>query len=159
MNRSWTMANKGDGHNGSFLTERQREILRLRKQNLKKSEIAKILNITRQDVTILEKRAMNNIEKAYNTIQLANEEGFSVSIVIEKDTQILDAIKKILAAGDENNIKIKSPIPEIFTLIKICHGPNIQNGLIQRGTKVSIMADGSVIMRPSLDASSVDKSP
>ena len=29
----------------------------------------------------------------------------------------------------------------------------------QRGTKVSIMADGSVIMRPSLDASSVDKSP
>ncbi len=159
MNRSWTMANKGDGHNGSFLTERQREILRLRKQNLKKSEIAKILNITRQDVTILEKRAMNNIEKAYNTIQLANEEGFSVSIVIEKDTQILDAIRKILAAGDENNIKIKSPIPEIFTLIKICHGPNIKNGLIQRGTKVSIMADGSVIMRPSLDASSVDKSP
>ena len=53
---------------------------------------------------------MNNIERAYNTIQLANEEGFSVSIVIEKDTQILDAIKKILAAGDENNIKIKSPI-------------------------------------------------
>ena len=149
MNRSWRVANKGDGHNGSFLTERQREILRLRKQNLKKSEIAKILNITRQDVTILEKRAMNNIEKAYNTIQLANEEGFSVSIVIEKDTQILDAIRKILAAGDENNIKIKSPIPEIFTLIKICHGPNIKNGFISSNTEVSILRNGRLILRMS----------
>ena len=133
--------------NNSFLTERQREIMRMRRNNMKKSEIAKILNITRQDVTILEKRAMINIEKAFNTIQMAYEEGLSVRVAIGKDTQILDAIKEILAAGDRKNIKIRSSIPEIFTLLKICHGTNIKNGIIQEGTEVSILPDGKLTLR------------
>jgi Tfx family DNA-binding protein len=133
--------------NNSFLTERQREIMRMRRNNMKKSEIAKVLNITRQDVTILEKRAMINIEKAFNTIQMAYEEGLSVRVAIGKDTQILDAIKEILAAGDRKNIKIRSSIPEIFTLLKICHGTNIKNGIIQEGTEVSILPDGSLNIR------------
>ena len=133
--------------NNSFLTERQREIMRMRRNNMKKSEIAKILKITRQDVTILEKRAMINIEKAFNTIQMAYEEGLSVRVAIGKDTQILDAIKEILAAGDRKNIKIRSSIPEIFTLLKICHGTNIKNGIIHEGTEVSILPDGSLNIR------------
>jgi hypothetical protein len=135
--------------NNSFLTERQREIMRMRKNNMKKSEIAKILNITRQDVTILEKRAMINIEKAFNTIQVAYEEGLSVRVAIGKGTQILDAIKEILAAGDQKNIKIRSSIPEIFTLLKICHGQNIKNGIIREGTEVSILPDGKLTMNPN----------
>ena len=133
--------------NNSFLTERQREIMRMRRNNMKKSEIAKVLNITRQDVTILEKRAMINIEKAFNTIQMAYEEGLSVRVAIGKDTQILDAIKEILTAGDRKNIKIRSSIPEIFTLLKICHGTNIKNGIIQEGTEVSILPDGKLTLR------------
>lgn len=133
--------------NGTFLTERQREIMRMRRKNMKKSEIAKILNITRQDVTILEKRAMINIEKAFNTIQLAYEEGLSVRVDIGKNIQILDAIKEILAAGDREKIKIKSSIPEIFTILKICHGSNIKNGIIQKGTEISILPDGSLKAR------------
>jgi len=134
-------------HNISFLTERQKEIMRMRRKNLKKAEIAKILNITRQDVTILEKRAMINIEKAFNTIEMAYEEGLSVRVELRKDIQILDAIKEILATGDREKIKIKSSIPEIFTILKICHGSNIKNGIIQKGTEASILPDGSLKVR------------
>jgi|GEM_PF-796279 len=134
-------------HNISFLTERQKEIMRMRRKNLKKAEIAKILNITRQDVTILEKRAMINIEKAFNTIEMAYEEGLSVRVELRKDIQILDAIKEILAAGDREKIRIKSSIPEIFTILKICHGSNIKNGIIQKGTEASILPDGSLKVR------------
>ena len=142
------MQENQSSHGNSFLTERQREIMRLRKQNLKKSEIARILNITRQDVTILEKRAKMNIEKAFNTIQIAYEDGLSVRHVIVKNTQILDAVKEILDAGDRNNIKIRSSIPEIFSLMRACHGSKIKNGVIQDGTEVSILLDGALIMRP-----------
>ena len=145
------MSPKETDQNNSFLTERQREIMRMRKNNMKKSEIAKILNITRQDVTILEKRAMINIKKAFNTIQMAYEEGLSVRVAIGKGTQILDAIKEILAAGDQKNIKIRSSIPEVFTLLKICHGQNIKNGIIQEGTEVSILPDGSLNVRQIAD--------
>jgi Tfx family DNA-binding protein len=141
------MPARQNDQNNSFLTERQREIMRMRRNNMKKSEIAKILNITRQDVTILEKRAMINIEKAFNTIQMAYEEGLSVRVAIGKDTQILDAIKEILEAGNRKNIKIRSSIPEIFTLLKICHGTNIKNGIIQEGTEISILPDGKLTMR------------
>jgi Tfx family DNA-binding protein len=141
------MPARQNDQNNSFLTERQREIMRMRRNNMKKSEIAKILNITRQDVTILEKRAMINIEKAFNTIQMAYEEGLSVRVAIGKDTQILDAIKEILEAGNRKNIKIRSSIPEIFTLLKICHGTNIKNGIIQEGTEISILPDGSLNIR------------
>jgi len=134
-------------HNISFLTERQKEIMRMRRKNLKKAEIAKILNITRQDVTILEKRAMINIEKAFNTIEMAYEEGLSVRVELRKDIQILDAIKEILAAGDREKIRIKSSIPEIFTILKICQGSNIKNGIIQKGTEASILPDGSLKVR------------
>jgi len=142
------MPEKQPEHGNSFLTERQREIMRLRKQNLKKSEIARILNITRQDVTILEKRAQINIEKAFNTIQIAYEDGLSVRHVIGKDTQILDAVKEIIGVGDRINIRIRSSIPEIFALIRACHGSKIKNGMIQDGTEVNILPDGALIIRP-----------
>lgn len=142
------MQENQSSHGNSFLTERQREIMRLRKQNLKKSEIARILNITRQDVTILEKRAKMNIEKAFNTIQIAYEDGLSVRHIIMKNTQILDAVKEILDAGNWNNIKIRSSIPEIFSLMRACHGSKIKNGVISDGTEVSILPDGTLIMRP-----------
>jgi len=141
------MSGKKTNHNNSFLTARQREILSMIRQNYKKSEIASMLKITRQDVTILEKRAIMNIEKAFNTIQMTYEDGTSVRITIEKDTQILDAIREILSTGDKMNIKIRSSIPEIFTLLRICHGEKIKNGIMGAGTEVSILLDGRLVLR------------
>lgn len=137
--------NKGSYYGNSFLTERQVEILRLRRNNVSRGDIAKSLRITRQDVTILEKRAMNNVERAFNTINLAAMEGYSVRVKLTKGTPILDAIKEILDAGNRNGVKVGLSIPELFTLIRMNQEGKIKQGILFSDMDVNILQNGRLI--------------
>ncbi|MEM0155285.1 MAG: Tfx family DNA-binding protein [Thermoplasmataceae archaeon] len=140
------MANKVSYASNTFLTERQAEILRMRKNNISRMEIARLLKITRQDVTILEKRALRNVERAFNTIKFANQEGYSVRLKVAEKTQILDAIREILDTGNRNGVKIALSIPELFTMIRMSQHGKIKNGILSSGMEINILPDGKVIL-------------
>ncbi|RLG55442.1 MAG: transcriptional regulator, partial [Candidatus Hydrothermarchaeota archaeon] len=71
----------------SFLTEKQIKVLELRAKGYTQEQIAKILGTSRVNVTILEKKAKENVEKARKTIELF-ESLTPIKVTIKKDANI-----------------------------------------------------------------------
>ncbi|MEM3073930.1 MAG: Tfx family DNA-binding protein, partial [Nitrososphaerales archaeon] len=91
-----------------LLTERQIEVLKLRAQGLTQEEVAKKLQTSRENVTILEKRAYQNIKLARETLAALKTFGISTSVVIKPGTHLVDIPRLILDKADEANIKVRA---------------------------------------------------
>lgn len=129
---------------GGLLTERQVQILELRRQNLTQEDVAKKLGISRQDVSILERRALRNINTAAETIQMAENIGVLKRLRIESGKHILDVTKEIIGYADREGVKMKSTALGIMTLIQAAASAYMDNGILSADLEAIILPDGRV---------------
>ncbi|MDK2782743.1 MAG: HTH-type transcriptional regulator, fmd operon transcriptional regulator [Thermococcaceae archaeon] len=101
----------------TFLTEQQIRILRLRAKGLKQSEIAEILGTSRANVSILEKRALEKIEKAKNTLLLWEQINSKVAIEVKKGEDIFKVPDRLFEKADEVGVKVPYTTPEIIAFL------------------------------------------
>ncbi len=101
----------------TFLTEQQIRILRLRAKGLKQSEIAEILGTSRANISILEKRALEKIEKAKNTLLLWEQINSKVAIEVKKGEDIFRVPDKLFEKADEVGIKVPYTTAEIIAFL------------------------------------------
>ncbi|WP_054840226.1 Tfx family DNA-binding protein [Thermococcus sp. JCM 11816] len=90
----------------SFLTEQQIRVLQLRAKGLKQSEIAEILGTSRANVSILERRALEKIEKARNTLLLWEQINSKISVEVKKGEDIFQVPEKLFKKADELGVKV-----------------------------------------------------
>jgi hypothetical protein len=104
------LVSKSDDKAGSegscHLTDRQIEVLRLRFQGLSQQEVADALGTTRSNVSILEKRAHQNISRAERTLERWKEIRAPISLKIPAGTDIFDVPSMIFKAADEKAIQL-----------------------------------------------------
>lgn len=129
---------------GGLLTERQVEILELRRKNLRQEDIANQLGISRQDVSILEKRALRNINTAADTLKMAENIGLLKRKRVQPGKHILDVAKEILNFADDEDVKIKSTALGIMTLIQAAASSYLEKGIVQATIEAIILPDGKV---------------
>jgi Tfx family DNA-binding protein len=60
-----------------LLTQREREVLTLRKQNLTQEDVAARLNISQAAISSFENNAKKKIQDAKNTLDIASQLGYS----------------------------------------------------------------------------------
>jgi len=89
-----------------LLTERQIEVLRLRFQGMSQQEVAENLGTTRSNVSILEKRAYQNISRARRTLERWKEIQAPISLRIPAGTDIFEVPSMIFKAADEKAIQL-----------------------------------------------------
>ncbi len=89
-----------------ILTDRQIEVLRLRFQGLSQREVAETLGTTRSNVSILEKRAHQNISRAKRTLERWKEIRAPISLKIPAGTDVFDVPSIIFKAADERAIQL-----------------------------------------------------
>lgn len=106
----------------SFLTEQQIRILQLRAKGLKQSEIAELLGTSRANVSILEHRALEKIEKAKNTLLIWEQINSKISIEIKKGEDIFTVPDKLFKKADELKIKVPYSTAEIIAFL-VEHAP------------------------------------
>ncbi|HIP89112.1 MAG TPA: Tfx family DNA-binding protein [Thermococcus paralvinellae] len=106
----------------SFLTEQQIRILQLRARGLKQSEIAELLGTSRANVSILEHRALEKIEKARNTLLIWEQINSKISIKIKKGEDIFTVPDKLFKKADELKIKVPYSTAEIIAFL-VEHAP------------------------------------
>ncbi len=128
---------------GSFLTERQLEILELRSKWHTQEEIARKLGTTRENVTITEKRARDNIKKARRTID-AFEMLSPVEIEIEKGDDVFQVPDKILRMGDTSGIDILYNKTTLVSMLRRKAGDRIGGNKILDGFKVLLLRNGKI---------------
>ncbi|NJF24935.1 Tfx family DNA-binding protein [Thermococcus sp. Bubb.Bath] len=124
----------------SFLTEHQIRILMLRAEGLKQSEIAEILGTSRANVSILERRALEKIEKARNTLLLWEQINSKISVEVKKGEDIFPVPEKLFKKADELGVKVPYSTAEIIAFL-VEHAP-IEDRLARRDFTLFLDRDG-----------------
>lgn len=118
----------------SFLTDRQKQVLELRLQGYTQDRIAEVLNTTRANVSIIEKRAHQNIKRARATLKEWEQLRSPVSITIDKGTDIMTIPRNIFNEADRAGIKVHENTLDIIALIQ----ETIPGAILHRRTARSI---------------------
>jgi len=126
-----------------LLTERQLEILDLRKRNMSYDEIAKKLGTTPENVYILEKRALRNLRLAFETIKAAVAGNIVMKVKFEKGTKLVNIPALLVSRADEAGIKLKGNFTKIFDDIRYSVPDSISKNELVKDIYVYIMSDGT----------------
>jgi hypothetical protein len=118
--------------------------MKLRSMGLTQAQVAKRLRTTRENVTILEHRAHQNLKEAKAT--LAAWEGLSGSreLVIPSGTSIFEATSMILRKADVLRIKIKMNADSILALLRAKRKGRIRAHHLIAALRVKIEPDGTL---------------
>ena len=106
----------------SFLTEQQIRILQLRAKGLKQSEIAEILGTSRANISILEHRALEKIQRARNTLLLWEQINSKISVDVKQGEDIFNVPGRLFKKADELGIKVPYSTAEIVAFL-VEHAP------------------------------------
>ena len=128
----------------SFLTKRQKWVLELRLKGYTQEKIADILKTSRANVSILEKRAYQNIKKAQNTLKEWDQLQAIVSIQIVENTDIMDIPGIIFDEADKAGIKVTENSLDVVTMIHKSIPDIIQHRRIERQITAFINREGEV---------------
>ncbi len=134
-----------------FLTELQFKVLQLRlKENLSQSEVAKILNTTRENVAIIEKRAKRNIQLAKETL-LAYKLLMSIArIKIKPNTHLMDIPGIIVRTGDNLGIKLRVNFIKVYNKITSEVSDCIKGSKVIKPFTIAIFKDGNIEVIPGV---------
>jgi hypothetical protein len=128
----------------SFLTEQQVEVLRLRDLGLTQKAISAKLGTTRENISIMEKRAKVNIERCRETLKEWERIRAPISIKIPKGTDILDIPGIIFDEADRDEIRVGSNQLEIIATLEREKKNIIKNRLLTGDLEVLVMKDGGL---------------
>ena len=129
----------------SFLTETQIKVLKLRRKGLTLEEIAKLMNTTKANICMIEKRARENIEKARNTLKIYESIMAPLRITVREGTDVFQIPKMIYEECNKLNIHVKYNSLELLDLIYRNMKDNIDRRIVKKPFVVSVSEDGDVI--------------
>ncbi len=100
-----------------FLTDKQIEILRLKKKGMSQADIARSMKTTRGNICIIENTALKNIEKAKNTIKFYRALEAPIWMTVPAGSDLYDIPEKLFKAADKKRIKIA--IDSAMVIVKV----------------------------------------
>lgn len=127
----------------SFLTQRQLKILKLRGEERTQKEIARLLGTSRVCISITEKRARENIEKARRTIE-AYEMLAPVVVKIKKGEDLFDIPAKIFREADRHGIKVVYNSTSLAGMLRRRAGDKIAGNRVSEEFEVRILRSGKI---------------
>jgi Tfx family DNA-binding protein len=131
----------------TVLTQRQWQVIRLRATGLTQSQVAKRLRTTRENVSIIEHRAHENLRSARATLEALEQLSDSRELVLPSGTSIFEATSMILHRGDILRVKLKLSADSILALLRSrCRG-RIRGHHLTTVIRVQLNEDGSVSIK------------
>jgi Tfx family DNA-binding protein len=101
----------------SLFTERQLQVLQLRLRGLSQQEVADMLGTTRSNISILEKRAHQNILRAERTLKQWMMIRAPISLKANAGTDVFDLPKMIFEAADKRSIRL--PVTSLDIIVQL----------------------------------------
>jgi HTH-type transcriptional regulator, fmd operon transcriptional regulator len=128
-----------------LLTDRQIEVLRLRFQGLSQQEVAGTLGTTRSNVSILEKRAHQNISRAKRTLEMWKEIQAPISLKIPAGTDIFDVPSMIFKAADEKAIQLPVNSLEVIDQLRAKAPKLFKKRALLEDVRVYVTGNGELL--------------
>jgi len=127
----------------SFFTEKQWQVLQLRSQGQTQKEIAGRLGTSRENVSILEKRARENVERARETLALY-ESLEAIRIPIPKGGDLFSVPEAILRKADRHGVRVLHSKTDLIGLLRRHRASHIQGNRILSDFQVLLLRNGRV---------------
>jgi HTH-type transcriptional regulator, fmd operon transcriptional regulator len=127
-----------------FLTDKQIEILKLKKKGMTQADIARSLKTTRGNICIIENTALKNIEKAKNTIKFYRAMEAPIWLTIPGGTDLYDIPEKIFKAADKKRIKISVDSAMVIVKLKTEAPDRINGRLTNDDIDISVDEHGNL---------------
>ena len=134
---------KGRRRAGGFLTERQLEILRMRRSGMSYDDIAKSIGTTKENVMILEKRAIRNIRLAKETLESASSIA-GEEIVVPKGTRLVDVPPLVVNRANSSGVKLSVNMPTLMAQLSGALRGIVKDGVLVEDVKIYLLPDGSI---------------
>lgn len=131
----------------TVLTRRQAEVLVLRERGYKQAAIADHFGTTRANVTGIEARARENVDKARATVEFAEVLSAPVRVELPAGTDLYDAPDLVFDACDGAGVKVGRNAPELMKSISDAAGSAVDGRQIRTSLLVKVTSDGSVRIR------------
>jgi Tfx family DNA-binding protein len=130
----------------SFLTKRQVEVLQMRLAGLSQQEIAEKLGTTRSNISILEKRAYQNISRAEKTMQQWLMLRAPISLLAKAGTDVFALPREIFAAADEKHMRL--PITSLDIVVQLRRkAPRLfRKRALSRDARIFVTEEGEVLV-------------
>ncbi|MDH7593933.1 MAG: Tfx family DNA-binding protein [Methanomicrobiales archaeon] len=118
----------------SLLTERQKQVLRLRRQGLTQQQIADLFSTSKANICAIEKAAMENIRRARETIAFLHTLDAIQLCTITAGTDLLGVPETIYREAEKLSIKVRYDTIELLNRIRssvpeCCHGRYLKDDL------------------------------
>jgi Tfx family DNA-binding protein len=133
---------------GTFLTERQAEVLALRNDGLTQREIADRLGTSVANVSGVESSARRNVAAAERTLDLARLLECSVRFRVEGGRDLRELVDEVYARGDDADLRIAHAEPELTTRLHDLLGDRIEERRLVEAVEVGITGEGRVLAFP-----------
>lgn len=127
----------------TFLTSKQLKVLELRGKGYTQEEIAKMIGTSRVNVSITEKRAKDNIEKARNTLD-AFERLDPIVLEVQAGIDVFQVPLLIFKEADKHGIKILYNTTSLIGILRRKAGEKIRGNKVVEGFRVLILRRGKV---------------
>lgn len=102
----------------TLLTERQKEVLRLRRQGMTQQQIADLFSTSKANICTIEKAAMENIRRARETIAFLHRLDAIHLCTIGAGTDLLEVPRLIYREASKLSIKVKYDTIDLLSRIR-----------------------------------------
>lgn len=134
---------------GTFLTERQAEVMQLRQQGLTQREIADRLGTSVANVSAVEKSARTNIDRAQRTVSLAQLLQAAGHFAVGEGTDLRDIVDQVYEHGNRAGVKVSYSDRELTSFLRSHLDDCLEGNRLEAATQIGITADGDVVTHPS----------
>ena len=137
---------EADDPTHSFLTKRQLEVLKMRHQGLSQQDIAERLGTTRSNISILEKRARQNIDRAERTVQQWMMIRAPITLEAAAGTDVFDLPKMIFAAADKCGIHLPVTSLDIVVQLRRTAPGLFKKRALEKDARIYVNEEGETIV-------------
>ncbi len=130
----------------TFLTPSQIKILELRSRGCTQREIASRLGTTRADVSIIERRARRNVEKARKTIATFEKLVAPVKVNLSAGSDLFDAPQRVFTQASRANIKVKENSLSLVDKIRSQVPQKLRGRNVREKIVIAVKSDGEVLV-------------
>jgi len=138
------------GFRSTTLTARQWQVIRYRAQGVTQSELAKLLNTTRENVNEIEHRARMKISAAKATLAALQELDAKGEVLIPNGTSVFEAVFMIITRADVLGIKLRGSADDVLAAIRSKWRGRIRGHRLTSAVKIEITDNGSLVVKDSV---------
>lgn len=131
-----------------LLTEEQLKVLGFRLDGLKQEKIAGKLGTTRQNVSLIERRARGNLEKAEATLKAYRRLRTAATVELKSNTHLVDVPRLLVDAADDAGVKITIDFALVYKELRDEAGDSISGTRLVKPILLHILRDGKIDVEP-----------